>query len=63
MRYEVYSYDEYLRALELLDQGFWPTEVCMILGWPVTRKSLLHDWKNESISLQQQDGFQSLATN
>ncbi len=43
-KYRSYSYDEYLRAMELLkDHG--PTEVCRILGWPTTKKSLLHYWK------------------
>lgn len=45
-RYRGHSYGEYLRAMELLkDHG--PTEVCRILGWPTTRKSLLHYWKHE----------------
>jgi hypothetical protein len=41
-----YTYDKYLRAMELLSQGLGPTEVCRILGWPITRKSLLHYWKS-----------------
>jgi intein-encoded DNA endonuclease-like protein len=45
MGYRSYSYEEYLRAMELLkDHG--PTEVCRILGWPITRKSTLSGWKN-----------------
>ncbi len=45
MGYRSYSYEEYLRAMELLkDHG--PTEVCRVLGWPITRKSLLSQWKN-----------------
>jgi len=36
-KYRSYSYDEYLRAMELLkDHGL--TEVCRILGWPTEKK-------------------------
>ena len=45
MKRRSYSYKEYLRAMELLkDHG--PTDVCRILGWPMTRKSTLPRWKS-----------------
>ena len=45
-RYRSYTFEEYLRAMNLLNQGLGPTEVCRILGWPITRKSTVSGWKN-----------------
>ena len=47
MKYRSYTYNVYLRAMELLNQGFGLTEVCRMLGWPETKKSLLHYCKNQ----------------
>ncbi len=46
MGYKSYSYEEYLRAMELLDMGFGLTETCRILGWPETKKTTLWWWKH-----------------
>jgi len=44
-KYKSYTYDEYLRAMKLLKEH-GPTEVCKILGWSTTKKSLLYYWKH-----------------
>jgi len=41
-----YTYEEYMRAMKLLNDGLGPTEICKILGWPTTRKSTVSGWKN-----------------
>ncbi len=46
MGYESYSHEEYQYAMELLDNGCGLTETCRRLGWPETKKSLLHYWKH-----------------
>jgi len=45
-KYKSYSYEEYVKAMELLEKGYGLTETCRILGWPETKKSLLHHWKH-----------------
>jgi len=48
-KYKSYSYEEYKRAMELLEKGYGLTETCRILGWPETKKSLLYHWKHGRI--------------
>jgi len=37
-----YSYEEYMKAMELLERGYGLTETCRILGWPGKKVSLLY---------------------
>jgi len=48
-KYKSYSYEEYKRAMELLEKGYGLTETCRILGWPETKKSTLYFWKHGRI--------------
>jgi len=41
-----YSYDDWKKAMELLEKGYGLTEMCRILGWPETKKSTLYHWKH-----------------
>jgi len=37
-----YTYEEYKRAMELLEKGYGLTETFRILGWPEKKVSLLY---------------------
>jgi len=45
-KYKSYSYEEYMKAMELLEKGYGLTETCRLLGWPETKKSTLYYWKH-----------------
>ena len=45
-KYKSYTYEEYKRAMELLEKGYGLTETCRILGWPETKAPLLYFWKH-----------------
>jgi len=45
-KHKSYSYEEYKKAMELLEKGYGLTETCRILGWPETKESTLSDWKH-----------------
>jgi len=46
-KYKSYTYEEYKRAMELLEKGYGLTETCRLLGWLETKTSLLYFWKHE----------------
>jgi len=41
-----YTYEEYIKAMELLEKGYGLTETCRLLGWPEARASTLYYWKH-----------------
>jgi len=41
-----YTYEEYKKAMKLLERGYGLTETCRILGWPETKVSTLYYWKH-----------------
>jgi len=45
-KYKSYSYEEYVKAMELLEKGYGLIETCRILGWPERRKATLYYWKH-----------------
>ena len=48
-KYKSYTYEEYMKATELLEKGYGLTETCRILGWPETKVSTLYYWKHGRI--------------
>jgi len=44
-----YTYEEYMKAMELLEKGYGLTETCRLLGWPEARASTLYCWKHGRI--------------
>jgi len=49
-KYKSYTYEEYTKAMELLEKGYGLTETCRILGWPETKEPTLYYWKHGKIS-------------
>jgi len=45
-KYKSYSYEEYMKAMELLEKGYSLIETCRLLGWPETKVSTLYYWKH-----------------
>jgi len=45
-KYREYSYDDWKKAMELLEKGYGLAETCRILGWSETKKSTLYRWKH-----------------
>jgi len=45
-KYKSYSYEEYMKAMELLERGYSLRETCRLLGWPEKKNSLLYFWKH-----------------
>jgi len=48
-KYREYSYEEYKKAMELLEKGYGLHETCRLLGWPETKVSTLYFWKHGRI--------------
>lgn len=44
-RQKSYSTEEYEQAMQLLKKGYSLTQVCKLMGWPITKKTTLYYWK------------------
>jgi len=58
-KYREYSYDDWKRAMELLEKGYSLNETCRILGWPEKKVSLLYCKNMENINRQWRNGWRS----
>jgi len=47
-----YTYEEYVKAMELLEKGYGLTETCRLLGWSEKRASYYIIGNMENINLQ-----------
>jgi len=45
-KHKKYTYEEYKKAMELLEKGYSLRETCRLLGWPEKKESLLYFWKH-----------------
>jgi len=45
-KYKSYTYEEYMKAMELLEKGYGLTETCRLLGWPEKKEPILYYWKH-----------------
>jgi len=48
-KYKSYTYEEYMKAMELLEKGYGLTETCRLLGWPETKEPILYYWKHGEV--------------